>query len=210
MVPQAWLSRIDEAIGTNRRQILCVERTAMGGPSEGKLEPGDVILEVNGVIPIDHRSLEEAVQASSVMITVWREGREVAVPLEPVVLSGDSVDHIVHWAGAVLHAAHPEVGRILGERPYGVHVASGNYGSPSYRCGVEVGSQIVSLNGQPTPDLTTFIAVARKIAGTSPVVVRFVETGGVDRVVTLLPEMGLWPTYELRRQSDGEWERVDW
>lgn len=210
MVPAAWLSRIDEAIGDGRRQILRVERTAIGGPSEGKLEPGDVILAVNGVTPTDHRALEEAVQSPSVTVTVWREGKEVAVPLEPVVLSGTSVDHLVHWAGAVLHASHPEVGRILGESPYGVHVASGNYGSPSYRCGVEVGSQIVSLNGQSTPDLNAFIAVARAVGSASPVVIRFVETGGVERVVTLLPEMGLWPTYELRRRADGEWERTDW
>jgi S1-C subfamily serine protease len=209
-VTTEWMKRIGDAIGDGRRHILRVVRTSAGGPSDGRLEPGDVILAVNGVVPTDHRTLEELVQAESVTVTVWREGAEHSVVVEPIKLSGEGVNHILHWAGAVLHAPHPEVSRILGEMPVGVHVASGNYGSPSFRFGVEVGSQIISLNNRPTPDLASFIAEARALEGAGPVVVRFIESGSIERLVTLLPEPDLWPTYELERNPDGGWERRDW
>lgn len=209
-VPAEWMKRIGEAIGDGRRHLLRVVRTSAGGPSEGRLEPGDVILAVNGSVPIHHRALEELVQAERVTMTVWREGAELSLALEPIVLSGEGVNHILHWAGAVLHPPHPEVGRLMGEMPIGVHVASGNYGSPSFRFGVEVGSQIISLNNRPTPDFATFIAEARTLTDSAPVVVRFIESGTVERLVTLIPEPDLWPTYELKRDEQGNWIRHDW
>lgn len=209
-VPAVWLTKINAAIGTGRRQLLRVVRTVPGGPSEGCLEPGDVILSVYGTIPVDHRSLEELLQREKIEAIVWRDGTAVTVEIAPETLSGEGVNHIVHWAGAVMHAPHAEIRRTHGEGACGVYVASGNYGSPSYRCGLEVGSQIISLNGKSTPDLGTFIAVARQREGTSPIVVRFLENGAIERVVTLIPNPELWPSYELIRDSAGEWRRSEW
>jgi S1-C subfamily serine protease len=189
-----------------RRKVLQVVRVAGATPAETVLREGDLLLAVDGAAVTRLSEIEQLRDRESVALTVLRDGKELDVSLQTVALDGNGVDHVLTWAGLVLHAPHAEVAEQQGITPEGVYIAWMWYGSPGARFGIRPTRRIVEVDGVATPDLAAFQkAVAARKDG-DPVRLKMVGLDGKVQVATLKLDLHYWPTVEIQRVG-GSWQR---
>jgi S1-C subfamily serine protease len=206
-LPDAWVRRFEEH-NTERRQVLGVDRLVAGAPAASLLEPGDLLLAIDGKVVNRFREVERAVQSPTVSVTVWRNGAEKTLPIRTVALDGRDVDRVLIWAGATLQAPHRAMAAQRGIAPYGVFVSFFFYGSPSTHYGLYAGRRITQVDGQPTPDMDAFIRAVSGKEDRASVRLQTVSWNGQTDVITLKLDKHFWPAYELQRQKDGSWTRT--
>jgi S1-C subfamily serine protease len=188
--------------------VLSIDRLVAGSPAAALLEPGDLLLAVDGRVVDRFREVERAVQRDSVAVTVWRDGAEKTLQLATVSLSGRDVDRIVLWAGATLQAPHRAMALQRGIDPHGVFVAFFSYGSPATHYGLYAGRRITEVDGEPVADLDAFVAAVRGRPNHGSVRLKTISWNGQVEVITLKLDTHYWPAYELERQADGSWRRT--
>jgi S1-C subfamily serine protease len=204
---EEWLDRL-EAHNPKGRRALNVSRLVAGSPAAAKLSNVDMILAVDGNVVSTYRELERAVQKPEVTVTVWRNGKELEIPLLTVPLSGSGVDRVVSWAGALLQDPHRAMAAQRGIEPYGVYVAFFSYGSPSTRYGLWAGRRIVEVDDTATPDLETFLRVVASKEDQDSLRLKTITWNDSVEVITLKLDNQYWPAYEVRKSADG-WQRID-
>jgi len=207
-LPDSWVRRLEQH-DQDRRQVLSIDRLVAGSPAARLLEPGDLVLAIDGKIVSRFREVERAVQGPKVAVTIWRDGAEKTVPLDTVPLSGGDIDRVLIWAGATLQAPHRAMAAQRGIVPEGVFVAYFYYGSPATHYGLYAGRRITEVDGRPTPNLDAFIAAVRGKKDRAAVRLKTVSWNGQADVITLKLDNHYWPAYELNRGSNGEWTRTD-
>jgi len=79
-------------------------------------------------------------------------------------------------------------------------------GSPASRYGLVPGRRIIEVDGEPTPDLDSFLKQVTGRADRSSLRIRTVSINGAPELITLKLDRHYWPAYELRRDA-GEWRR---
>jgi S1-C subfamily serine protease len=203
---EAWIERMT-AHNPRRRTVLTIDRVVAGSPAAKVLEPGDLLLAVDGKVVNTFGDVNAAVRAPQVSVTLWRAGKEMTVPLDTVVLSGRDVDRVLVWAGATLQAPHRPIAAQRGIEPNGVFIAFFMYGSPASRYKLWAGRRITEVDGIPVPDLDAFIrAVSGRPDGASLRLKTVSWNDAVD-IITLRLDQHYWPAYELLRTDNG-WKRV--
>jgi S1-C subfamily serine protease len=207
-LPDSWVRRLEQH-DQDRRQVLSIERLVAGSPAARLLEPGDLVLAIDGNIVSRFREVERAVQKPELGVTIWRDGAEKTVALPTVPLSGGDIDRVLIWAGATLQAPHRAMSAQRGIVPEGVFVAYFYYGSPATHYGLYAGRRITEVDGRPTPNLDAFIAAVRGKKDRAAVRLKTVSWNGQVDVITLKLDNHYWPAYELDRGGDGEWTRID-
>jgi S1-C subfamily serine protease len=204
----SWLRKFEIA-SPNQRQVLSIVRIVGGAPAVGRLKQGDLLLAIDDKVVTKFREVELAVaDKTEVNATVWRDGEEKIIPLPPASLTGNDLDRIVMWAGATLQAPHRAMIAQRGIPPEGVYVGYFAYGSPATRYGLFPGRRIVEVDGQPTPDLDSFLKVVSGRPDRSAIRLRTITWNNAPEVITLKLDRHYWPTYEVRRTDNG-WERRD-
>jgi pro-apoptotic serine protease NMA111 len=206
-LPDSWVRRFEDH-NQQRRQVLSIDRLVAGTPAAAVLEPGDLLLAIDGKVVNRFREVERAVQKPEVAVTVWRDGAEKTLQMQTVPLSGRDIDRVLIWAGATLQAPHRALAAQRGIGPYGVFVSFFFYGSPATHYGLYAGRRITEVDGQPTPDLDAFIKVVRGKPDRASLRLKTVSWNGQTDVITLKLDKHYWPAYELDRQSDGSWTRT--
>ena len=202
-----WIGKLEQH-DQKRRQALAVARLVAGSPAAALLQPGDLVLAVDGQIVNRFREVERAVQKSTVGLTVWRNGAPLDVSINTVPIDGRDIQRLVIWAGATLQAPHRAMAAQRGIPPEGVFVAYFYYGSPATRYGLYAGRRITEVDGQPTPDLDSFIRAVAGREDRSSVRLKTITWNSAIEVITLKLDRHYWPAYELRRTTDG-WDRFD-
>jgi S1-C subfamily serine protease len=203
----AWVKRFEQH-DEQRRQVLSIDRLVAGAPAASLLEPGDLLLAIDGNVVSRFREVERAVQKPEVSVTVWRDGAEKTLELQTVALNGSDIDRVVIWAGATLQAPHRAMAVQRGIAPSGVFVSFFFYGSPATHYGLYAGRRIVEVDGQPTPDLDAFLKAVHGKPDRASLRLKTVSWNGITDVITLKLDKHYWPAYELDRQSDGSWRRT--
>jgi S1-C subfamily serine protease len=214
-LPDEWVRRFEDH-NQQRRQVLSIDRLvaeSSAAPSSASsaaalLEPGDLLLAIDGQVVNRFREVERAVQKPSVAVTVWRDGAEKTVQMTPVPLNGREIERIVIWAGATLQAPHRAMAVQRGIAPYGVFVSFFFYGSPATHYGLYAGRRITEVDGQATPDLDAFIRAVRGKPDRASLRLQTISWNGQTDVITLKLDKHYWPAYELQRQEDGSWTRT--
>ncbi len=206
-LPDAWVRRFEEH-DAQRRQVLGIDRLVAGTPAASLLEPGDLLLAIDGKVVNRFREVERAVQKPQVSATVWRDGAEKTLKMDTVALNGRGIDRVVIWAGATLQAPHRAMAAQRGIPPYGVFVSFFFYGSPATHYGLYAGRRITEVDGQPTPDLDAFIKAVRGKPDRASLRLKTVSWNGQTDVITLKLDKHYWPAYELDLQRDGSWTRT--
>jgi S1-C subfamily serine protease len=202
-----WIDRL-ETHDPKRRQALAVSRLVAGSPAASLLQPADLLLAIDGQPVNRFREVEKAVQKDAVRLTVWRDGVPLDLDIDTVPLDGRDIDRLLIWAGATLQSPHRAMAAQRGIAPEGVFVAYFYYGSPATRYGLYAGRRIVEVDGQPTPDLDSFMRVVLGRDDRSSVRLKTVTWNNATEVITLKLDRHYWPAYELRRASNG-WTRTD-
>ena len=68
----------------------------------------------------------------------------------------------------------------------------------------------MEVDGQPTPDLTTFLRVVNSLTSRKDsCVIKFRELSGATRVTSMKLEREHWGTSEIRADEQQEWTRID-
>src|SRR5450432_2895026 len=206
-LPDEWVRRFEEH-NPQRRQVLAVDRLVAGSPAAGMLEPGDLLLAIDGKVVNRFIEVERAVQKPQVKVSVWRDGAEKTVEMKTVALDGRDLDRVLIWAGATLQAPHRAMAAQRGIAPYGVFVSFFFYGSPATHYGLFAGRRITEVDGQPTPDLDAFIRAVSGKPDRASLRLKTISWNGQTDVITLKLDKHYWPAYELNRQEDGTWIRT--
>jgi S1-C subfamily serine protease len=203
---EEWIDRVT-AHNPRRRQVLTIDRLVAGTPASELLEPGDLLLAVDGKVVNSFSDVSAAVRAPEVKLTLWRAGAERTVSLKTVALSGRDVDRVLLWAGATLQEPHRAMAAQRGIEPDGVFIAFFMYGSPASRYKLWAGRRITEVDGIPVPDLDAFIrAVSGRPDGAS-VRLKTVSWNDSVEIITVRLDQHYWPAYELRRTDTG-WLRT--
>ena len=206
-LPDAWVRRFEDH-NPQRRQVLGIDRLVAGSPAAQLLEPGDLLLAIDGKVVNRFREVERAVQNPEVKVTVWRDGAEKNVQMKTVALDGRDIDRVLIWAGATLQAPHRAMAAQRGIAPFGVFVSFFFYGSPATHYGLYAGRRITEVDGQPTGDLDTFIKAVGGKPDRASLRLKTVSWNGQTDVITLKLDKHYWPAYELDRQKGGSWSRT--
>jgi S1-C subfamily serine protease len=205
-LPDQWIQRLEQH-SPDRRQALSVARLVGGSPASKLLRSGDLILDIDGAVVNRFREVERAVQKPQVKVTVLRDGAQQTIDVPTVPLGGRDLDRIVLWAGALLQEPHRALSAQRGIPPEGVFVGYYSYGSPATRYQLWAGRRIVEVDGQPTPDLDSFIKAVAGRPDRSSVRLRTMAWNGAVDVITLKLDTRYWPAYELKRTASG-WDRT--
>ncbi|MDE2263003.1 MAG: PDZ domain-containing protein [Gammaproteobacteria bacterium] len=201
-----WSSKL-AAHSPTERQVLTVVRTVGGSPAASLLQPGDLVLALDGKVVTEFREVERATaDRTEVQVTVWRGAAEQTLTVPTVALSGAELDRVVQWAGATLQAPFQSMRAQRGIPPVGVYVDYFAYGSPAARYGLYPGRRIVQVDGEPTPDLDAFLKAVAGRPNRSSLRLTTITWNNAPDVITLKLDKHYWPAYELLRTSDG-WAR---
>ncbi|MFI4877462.1 MAG: trypsin-like peptidase domain-containing protein [Steroidobacterales bacterium] len=201
-----WTAKL-AADSPTERQVLTVVRTVGGSPAAALLQPGDLVLALDGKVVTEFREVERATaDRTEVQVTVWRGAREQTLTVPTVALSGAGLERVVQWAGATLQAPFQSMRAQRGIPPVGVYVDYFAYGSPAARYGLYPGRRIVQVDGQPTPDLDAFLKAVAGRPDRSSLRLTTITWNNAASVITLKLDQHYWPAYELLRTLDG-WTR---
>jgi len=203
---EAWIDRVT-AHNPKRRTVLTIDRTVAGSPAAALLEPGDLLLAIDGKVVNSFADASAAVGAPEVTLTIWRAGKEMTVPLKTVMLSGHDVDRVLVWAGATLQAPHRAMAVQRGIEPKGVFIAFFMYGSPASRYKLWAGRRITEVDGIPVDDLDAFIRAVSGRPDDASIRLKTVSWNGSVEITTLRLDQHYWPAYELRLTDVG-WKRI--
>lgn len=202
-----------------RRQVLRVKGCLAGSRAENLLEQGDMVLAINKEPVTCFRDIEDACQElvrcndndGQLKMTIFRQGREIDLLVGTDVRDGNGTTRVINWCGCIVQDPHVAV-RALGflpEEGHGVYVARWCHGSPVHRYSLYALQWIVEVNGKPTPDLDSFVAVTKEIEHGEFVRVRTIHLNGRPRVLTLKQDLHYWPTWELRFDPEtAMWRRI--
>ncbi len=204
-LPESWISRY-EAHNPERRQVLAVSSVVTGSPAAAFFAVGDILLNIDGQALNTFREVESVVQRDQIEVTVYRNGEELIGHVQTVALSGRGIDRALLWAGALLQAPHRAISAQRGIDSAGVYVSYFGFGSPASRSRLFAGLQILEVDGQPTPNLDSFIAAVDGLQDRSSVRLSTVAWSGIPQIVTLRLDRHYWPSYELRRIGN-HWQR---
>lgn len=200
-----WTARIS-AHSPTRRSLLMAERVVAGSPAAGQVEPGDLLLAIDGQIVNTFREVEGATLPGRRRLLVWRAGGEVALEVESVGWSGSDLDRVLVWSGATLHDPHRAMSAQRGIEARGVFVAYFMFGSPASRYRLLAGRRITEVDGRPVSSLDDFMAEVADRPDGSSLRLKLVDWNGTPELITLTLDEHYWPAYLLER-GDGDWVR---
>jgi S1-C subfamily serine protease len=203
---EEWINKIQEQSG--RRHILNIRRLVANTDAAKKLKTGDLLLAVDGKTCTSFRDVEIATKdVEQVKLTLLRNMQEVEETVSTVLLSGNGTTKIACWAGAILQNTHRPVAQ-LGFLHEGVYCSRWYFGSPAHKYSLRAAHWIVEVNGKPTPNLDTFLEVAKTVDANE--FVRLKIRGLQDRlsVTTLKLDLHYWPTWFLEKKGQ-DWTLED-
>jgi len=110
-LPDEWVRRFEEH-NPQRRQVLGIDRLVAGSPAAALLEPGDLLLAIDGKVVNRFREVERAVQNPAIKLSVWRDGAEKTLQMKTVPLDGRDLDRVLIWGPPGRDAARGALARV--------------------------------------------------------------------------------------------------
>jgi S1-C subfamily serine protease len=204
-LPAAWADRI-AGHDPERRQVLSITRTVAGSPAAELLQPGDLLLTVDGLPATRFRQVDRLTQKPAVVLEVLRNSEVLRLDVATVPLDGSGIRRAVLWAGALLQAPYRDMAAQRGVEPTGVYVSYFAFGSPASRHGLFAGRRITAVDGMAVAGLDEFIAVVSSRRNRDSVRLTTVTWNGQAEVLTIRLDDTYWPSYQIV-WHDGQWRR---
>ncbi|HEX7029749.1 MAG TPA: PDZ domain-containing protein, partial [Gammaproteobacteria bacterium] len=148
--------KVREARGSETG-MLVVSLVQPGGAADGLLQPGDVLVRVNGELVTRFAKLESLIDDSVgkvLELEIERGGEPVALDVSVTDLHSITPDEFVGFGGAVVHDLSYQQARHLHRPQSGVYVANAGY--VLNRSGIARGAVIVGFNGEDVFNLQQF------------------------------------------------------
>lgn len=154
--------------------MLVAEIVLPEGPSDNKIEEGDVLIKVNGELLTQFIRLDEILDLSvgkKIQLLLQRGGEDVEVEVEVGDLHKITPDRFLTVAGGQFHDLSYQQARMYAVACRGVYVCDA---TGSFRfSGADNGWIIESVDHKKTPNLDAFIEVMKSIPDRSRVVVTY-------------------------------------
>lgn len=143
----------------DRREIgmLVVQQVQPGGAADGLLQPGDVLVRINGELVTRFPELEAAVDShvgDVLKLDIERGGRPLSLDVTVTDLHAITPAEYVEFGGGVVHDLSYQQARHLNRPQAGVYVA--NPGYVLNRSGIPRGAVITGFNGEDIASLREF------------------------------------------------------
>ncbi|RJE26957.1 hypothetical protein PHISCL_00658 [Aspergillus sclerotialis] len=168
-----WEEVVRKAAPTET-SMLVAEIILPEGPADGKLEEGDVLLQVNGELLTQFIRLDDILDSNvgkPVRVLVQRGGRDVEVEISVGDLHAITPDRFVTVAGATFHDLSYQQARLYAIPTRGVYIceAAGSFKLENLLWGWLVDS----IDKRPTRNLDEFVEVMKTIPDRSRVVISY-------------------------------------
>ncbi len=154
--------------------MLVVNEVLPGGPGDGILQPGDVLVRVNGKMVSEFEPLEQLMDdnvGGSVDMELERGGKLVTAKVNVGDLHAITPNAYLEFGDSVVHTVSYQQARHFNVAVSGVYVANPGYIFGA--AGVPRGAVISSANGKPTPNLAAFEAVVAGLGDGERFTVRY-------------------------------------
>lgn len=191
--------------------MLTVESVVPGGPADGKLEPGDVLVRLGGRVVTEFLSMEELLDdavGGEVEVEVERGGSPIAVRVSVADLHAVTPATFLDVGGGSVHALSYQQARNNRAAAGQVYVAE-----PGYllsKAGVPKHAVITSVGGRPTPDVGAFVDALKVLEHGQRVPLQYFTFGERHRrKSTLLHVDWNWygpPLRWTRNDGTGVWD----
>ncbi|HNH48198.1 MAG TPA: hypothetical protein PKY30_14240, partial [Myxococcota bacterium] len=134
--------------------VLVTRGVLIGGPGDGKLRTGDLVVGVEGKPLEGHVVLEAALDSHVGMplkLRIVRGGQVMEVEVTPGDLHAVTPSEYIEVSGAVLHPLSLQQARNYGIATKGIYVASPGYSF--WQAGIGRGAVLTEIDGQPVSSL---------------------------------------------------------
>ncbi len=142
--------------------LLVAREVSQGGPADGKLEPGDVLVALGGRPLADFAELEAVLDdavGASVTLSVERGGERKELSIEVGDLHAITPASFLEFGGAVVNPLSYQIARSFAVPVRGLYLASAGY--VFGQAGIPSGMVITQIDDAPVPDLA---ALERELA----------------------------------------------
>lgn len=194
--------------------MLTVQQVIAGSPAAGKLEPGDILVRINGDLVTEFVPLAATIDArvgDEIIVDIERGGRQITEVLPVTDLHEITPDEFLQFGDAILNNLSYQQARHYNRPLEGVFVA--NPGYILSKAAVPRGAVITEVGGEPVPSIAVMEERLRTLADGDRTTLRFntiedprnsiVRSVQMDR--TWFParhcrrddEKGIWPCREL-------------
>ncbi|KAJ5730379.1 Pro-apoptotic serine protease [Penicillium malachiteum] len=168
-----WEAAVRKSAPTETN-MLAAEIILPEGPGDGKLEEGDVLLQVNGELLTQFIRLDDILDSSvgqKVKLLVQRGGQDVEVECQVGDLHAISPDRFVTVAGGTFHDLSYQQARLYAIATRGVYVCEA---AGSFKLENTLSGWIIdSVDKRPTRNLDEFVEVMRTIPDRARVVISY-------------------------------------
>jgi S1-C subfamily serine protease len=154
--------------------MLVVNEVLPGGPADGTLQPGDVLVKINGKLVSEFEPLEQLTDngvGGSIDLELERGGQPVSAKVNVGDLHDITPNAYLEFGDSIVHTVSYQMARHFNVAVSGVYVANPGYIFGA--AGVPRGAVISSANGKPTPTLAAFEAVVAGLADGERFTVRY-------------------------------------
>ncbi|KAI1168302.1 Pro-apoptotic serine protease NMA111 [Nemania serpens] len=209
-VSEDWIQQVSEANKHSHHLFMVSKRTFERGNHPSVLLEGDVILTLNGKIITRVSELDLMYHHEVLDAVIVRESQEMQLTV-PTVSADDVETHeAISFCGAILHVPHLAVRQQISKLHSEVYVSARSRGSPAYQYGLAPTNFITHINGDPTPDLKTFLEAVVKIPDNTYFRIRAMTFDNVPWVVTMKKNEHYFPTMEWIKDGSEPcgWKRI--
>jgi pro-apoptotic serine protease NMA111 len=196
-----------------QKGLLVVRDIVPGAPAENLLEPGDILLAVNGAPMATFQALAEVLDehvGETLRVALRRGNTDREVEVEVTDLHSVTPAKFLQIGDAVLHDLSYQQARHLNAPLRGVYIANPGYMFSA--SAVPRGAVIVEVNGVPTPDLEALVDIVAPIPDRARIAVRFYEFENprTTRLRSVRVDRRWFPASVCRRDDDlGDWPCED-
>ncbi|KAI1113446.1 Pro-apoptotic serine protease NMA111 [Nemania sp. NC0429] len=209
-VSEDWIQRVSEANKNSHHLFMVSKRTFERGNHPSVLLEGDVILTLNGKIITRVSELDLMYHHEVLDAVIVRESQEMRLKVPTVPADDVETHHAISFCGAILHVPHLAVRQQISKLHSEVYVSARSRGSPAYQYGLAPTNFITHVNGDPTPDLKTFLETVVKIPDNTYFRIRAMTFDNVPWVVTMKKNEHYFPTMEWIKDGSEPcgWKRI--
>ncbi|KAF5604993.1 pro-apoptotic serine protease [Fusarium pseudoanthophilum] len=194
--------------------MLVAEIVLPRGPSDKKIEEGDVLIKINGELITQFIRLDDIMDSSvgeTIKLHLQRGGQDVEVEVEVGDLHKITPDRFVSVAGASFHDLSYQQARLYAVAVQGVYVCES---AGSFRFdNTDNGWIVQSIDHKKVPDLDTFIQVMKAIPDRARVVVTYKHLRDLHTLNTTVAYIDRhWAAkmkLAVRNDESGVWDFTD-
>ncbi len=203
-----WLQKYLQQPAEQRR-VLYIEQTVHGTSAAGSLQPGDILLSIDGELVTDLLDAESLGQKPDVTIEVLRERKVQSINLHTSALTGVGSERFVSWAGAIFQEPHREVAYYEGIEVPGVYIAATESGSPAILDHLYRNRFVTEVDGVAVRNLDEFLEKVKTIKQDEFTRLTVISLSGRRDIISVSPDFYFWPTFEIAK-NNGDWQRTEY